>query len=131
MGVSARHHVLNIVGEPDKVPRSRRSPNRITDDSLVDDIGNEWHRVDNDLGRDEIARLLADAEVRVGVHAGRARLRWLADAERERVWREEIEPNLAARGDDATATSTPGQLPFHGTLWRRRGKQLLMFDDFD
>jgi hypothetical protein len=109
---------------------ARRSPNRITDDSLVDDAGYEWYRINKELRRDTIARLLDDPEVRVGVHAGRARLRWIADVERERVWSEEIEPNFHDRAD-AIATSTPGQLPFHGTLWRRRGKQLLIFDDFD
>jgi hypothetical protein len=112
------------------MPRSRRSPNRITDDSLVDDAGYEWYRVNKDLRRDAIARLLVDADVRVGVHAERARLRWIADEERERVWSEEIEPNFHDHAD-AIATSTPGQLPFRGTLWRRRGKQLLIFDDFD
>ena len=116
------HHV--------RMPRSRRSPNRITDDSLVDDAGYEWYRVNKDLRRDAIARLLGDPDVRVGVHAGRARLRWIADVERERVWSEEIEPNFHDHAD-AIATFTPRQLPFHGTLWRRRGKQLLIFDDFD
>ena len=113
------------------MPRSRRSPNRITDDSLVDDAGYQWYRVNKDLRRDAIARLLGDPDVRVGVHAGRARLRWIADVERERVWSEEIEPNFHDHAGDAIATSTPMQLPFHGTLWRRRGKQLLIFDDFD
>jgi hypothetical protein len=113
-----------------QVPRSRRSPNRITGDSLVDDAGYQWYRVDKDLRRDVIVRLLGDPDVRVGVHAGRARLRWIADGERARVWSEEIEPHFHDRAGDASA-STPAQLPFHGTLWRRRGKQLLIFDDFD
>jgi hypothetical protein len=112
------------------VPRSRRSPNRITDDSLVDDAGYEWYRVNKDLRREAITRLLSEPDVRVGVHAGRSRLRWISDGERQRVWSEEIEPNFHDRAA-ATGTSTPGQLPFHGTLWRRRGKQLLVFDDFD
>jgi hypothetical protein len=112
------------------MPRSRRSPNRITENSLVDDAGYQWYRVNKDLRRDAIARLLADPDVRVGVHAGRARLRWIADVERERVWSEEIEPNFHDHGD-AIATSTLRHRPFHGTLLRRRGKQLLMFDDFD
>ena len=89
------------------MPRSRRSPSRITDDSLVDDAGYEWHRVDKDLRRDAIARLLGDLDVRVGVHAGRARVRWIADVERERVWREEIEPNFHDRAG-TIAISTPG-----------------------
>ena len=114
-----------------RVPRSIRSPNRITDDSLVDDVGYQWHRANKDLGRGAIARLLADPDVRVGVHAGRAMLRWIADAERGRVWAEEIDPNFHDRVSDETATSTPGKMPFHATLWRRRGKQLLVFDDFD
>lgn len=113
------------------MPRSRRSPNRITDDSLVDDAGYQWYRVTKDLRRDAIARLLADADVRVGVHAGRAMLRWIPEADRQRVWRDVIEPNFHDRAGDTIAASTPGQLPFHGTLWRRRGKQLLVFDDFD
>jgi hypothetical protein len=113
------------------MPRSRRSPNRITDDSLVDDAGYEWHRVNKDLRRDTVVQLLEDPDVRVGVHAGRARLRWIADGERERVWSEEIEPNFHDHTGDATASSSSGQLAFHGTLWRRRGKQLLIFDDFD
>ncbi len=113
------------------MPRSRRSPNRITDNSLVDDAGYEWHRVTKDLRRDAIARLLADPDVRVGVHAARASLRWIADVEREQVWSEEIEPNFHDHAGDAAENSAPRQLPFHATLWRRRGKQLLMFDDFD
>jgi hypothetical protein len=112
------------------MPRSRRSPNRITDDSLVDDAGYQWHRVNKDLRRDAIARLLSDPEVRVGVHAGRTRVRWIADGERERVWSEEIEPSFHDHAGDAIS-STTGQLPFHCTLWRRRGKQMLIFDDFD
>jgi hypothetical protein len=110
------------------MPRSIRSPNRITDDSLVDDVGYQWHRSNKELGRGAIARLLADPDVRVGVHAGRANVRWIADAERERVWTEEIEPNFHDHGGER---ATSAQLPFHGTLWRRRGKQLLVFDDFD
>jgi hypothetical protein len=113
------------------MPRSLRSPNRITDDSLVDDAGYEWYRVGPDLRRDAIARLLDDPDVRVGVHAGRARLRWIPDGDRQRVWSEEIEPNFHDQVRDAVATSALGPLPFHGTLWRRRGKQLLIFDDFD
>ena len=34
-----------------RMPRSRRSPNRINDDSLVDDAGYEWYRIDKDLRR--------------------------------------------------------------------------------
>jgi hypothetical protein len=101
------------------------------DDSLVDDFGNQWYLVNKGLSRTAIARLLADPAVRVGVHAGRARLRWIPDGDRERVWREEIEPNFHDPAGAGTATSTPGGLPFHGTLWRRRGSQLLVFDDFD
>ena len=107
--------------------RSIRSPNRITDDTLVDDKGYQWHRANKNLRRDAIARLLVDPEVRVGVHAGRALVRWIPDAERERVWREEIEPHFHDCVDDSA--SPP--FPFHGTLWRRRGKELLLFDDFD
>ena len=118
-----------------RMPRSRRSPNRITDDSLVDDAGYEWYRVNKDLRRDVITGLLDDPDVRVGVHARRAGLRWIANVEREQVWSEEIEPNFHDHAGDtiatSTSTSTPRQLPFHGTLWRRRGKQLLIFDDFD
>ena len=113
------------------MPRSRRSPNRITDDRLVDDAGYEWHRVDKELRRDAITRLLADPDVRVGVHAERTRLRWVPQADRERVWTEEIEPSFHDHAGDATSTGAPERLPFHGTLWRRRGKQLLLFDDFD
>jgi hypothetical protein len=58
-------------------------------------------------------------------------LRWIPDSERERAWTEEIEPNFHDRASDGTPTPAPGQLPFHGTLWRRRGNQLLVFDDFD
>ncbi len=57
-------------------------------------------------------------------------MRWIDDTERERVWTEEVEPNFHDHAD-AIATATPGQLPFHATLWRRRGKELLLFDDFD
>jgi hypothetical protein len=117
--------IRTIIG---RVPRSRRSPNRIEDDVLVDDAGNQWHRSNRDLSRAAVARLLADPAVRVGVHAERRSLRWIPDGERERVWREEIEPNFHDR--DATSAN-PGRLPFHGTLWRRRGNQLLLFDDFD
>ncbi|MEY2427034.1 MAG: hypothetical protein QOI61_2606, partial [Actinomycetota bacterium] len=101
------------------------------DDSLVDDAGSQWYRVNKDLERGAIARLLADPDVRVGVHAGRAMLRWVPDAERTRVWTQEVEPNFHDRASDAISASSPGQLPFHGTLWRRRGRQLLVFDDFD
>jgi hypothetical protein len=40
------------------MPRSIRSPSRITDDVLPDDHGYQWHRVRNDLGRGAIAELL-------------------------------------------------------------------------
>jgi len=102
------------------VPRSIRARNRITDDALVDDVGYQWYRLAADLPRDAIGRLLADPDVRVGVHAQRASLRWIPETEKARVWRDEIEPNFHDRNG-----------PFHGTLWRRRGKQLLLFDDFD
>lgn len=113
------------------MPRSRRSHNRITDDLLTDDIGNQWHRVRNDLPRAAVLRLLADRTVRVGVHSERRMLRWISDADRERVWSEEIEPKFHDCPPEGTLTSTPGQLPFRGTLWRRRGNQMLVFDDFD
>jgi hypothetical protein len=113
------------------MPRSIRPPNRITDDLLTDDSGNQWHRVRSDMTRAAVLRLLADPTVRVGVHAERRTLRWISDADRERVWRQEIQPKFHDRPDDGARTPTPGQLPFHGTLWRRRGKQLLVFDDFD
>jgi hypothetical protein len=109
------------------MPRSIRPRNRIVDDTLVDDAGYQWHRAHKELRRDAIARLLADPDVRVGVHARRGLVRWIPAAERARVWAEEIEPNF----HDHAATPVEGQLPFHGTLWRRRGRELLMFDDFD
>ncbi len=112
------------------MPRSRRSPNRITDDLLTDDSGNQWHRVRGDVPRAAVVRLLADRTVRVGVHAERRLLRWISDADRDRVWSEEIEPKFHDRVD-GTVTPMPGPLPFHGTLWRRRGHQMLVFDDFD
>jgi hypothetical protein len=112
------------------MPRSRRSPNRITDDVLVDESGNQWRRVHNDLRRAAIARLLADPDVRVGVHAERSPLRWIPTTERQRVWSEEIEPNFHDRAGHGTGP-TDGRLPFHGTLWRRRADELLLFDDFD
>jgi hypothetical protein len=102
------------------VPRSIRPPNRIDDDSLTDDAGYQWLRVNKDLRRDAIARLLADPEVRVGVHALRANVRWIPGSDRQRVWDDEIEPNFHDRAG-----------AFYGTLWRRRGKELLLFDDFD
>jgi hypothetical protein len=114
-----------------RMARSRRSHNRITDNLLTDDSGNQWHRVRSDVPRAAVVRLLADRTVRVGVHCERRMLRWISDADRERVWREEIEPKFHDCPDDATVTPTSGQLAFHGTLWRRRGNQMLVFDDFD
>jgi hypothetical protein len=113
------------------MPRSRRSPNRISDDRLVDDVGNEWYRVNRDLERGDIVRLLADSSVRVGVHAQRSLVRWIPQGDTERVWREEIEPNFHDCPGSERLVAIPGQLPFHGTCWRRRGKYLLVFDDFD
>ncbi len=113
------------------MPRSRRSHNRISDDLLTDDVGNQWHRVRNGLLRAAVLRLLADRTVRVGVHSERRMLRWISDADRERVWSEEIEPKFNDCAPEGILTPTPGQLPFRGTLWRRRGNQMLVFDDFD
>lgn len=108
-----------------------RPHNRIEDDLLTDDAGNQWRRVRSDLPRAAVSRLLADRTVRVGVHAERRMLRWIPDAERERVWSEEIEPQFHDRSKDGPATLAPGHLPFHGTLWRRGGREMLVFDDFD
>lgn len=108
-----------------------RIHNRITDDLLSDDAGNQWHRVRSDLPRDAVLRLLADRTIRVGVHSERRSLRWISDADRAQVWSQEIEPKFHDRSDDGTATPAPGQLSFHGTLWRRRGNKMLVFDDFD
>jgi hypothetical protein len=113
------------------MPRSRRSHNRIDGDRLYDDAGNEWHRIRTDLSRAAIARLLADPEVPVGVHAGRAMLRWIPIDDRERVWTSEIEPHFHDRADDGPRTDALTQPPFHGTEWRRRGQHMLLFDDFD
>lgn len=114
-----------------RMPRSIRPHNRIDDDLLTDDSGNQWRRVRTDLLRAAVIRLLADRTVRVGVHAERRMLRWISDAERERVWIEEIEPRFHDRSNDRTATLARGHLPLRGTLWRRRGKDMLVFDDFD
>jgi len=108
------------------MPRSRRSPNRITDGQLVDDAGNEWHLVDKELSRHDIARLLADPDVRVGVRAQRALVQWVPPEAREHIWNEVVEPNFHDR-----AAKPDGPRPFHGTRWRRRGKDVLLFDDFD
>jgi hypothetical protein len=113
------------------MPRSRRSHNRIAGDALVDDSGNEWHLVRSELGRDRIAQLLADPDVRVGVHARRALLRWIPKGDCERVWSEEIDPFFHDGTDQGVEPDAPQPLPFHGTLWRRRGRQMLVFDDRD
>jgi hypothetical protein len=47
-------------------------------------------------------------------------VRWIPGSDRQRVWDDEIEPNFHDRAG-----------AFYGTLWRRRGKELLLFDDFD
>ena len=112
------------------MPRSIRSPNRISDDVLTDDSGNQWHLVRRGLTQSAVVRLLADPTVRIGVHSERRSLRWISDADRERAWAEEIRPRFAS-GPAREAGATPGQLPFHGTLWRRRASQMLVFDDFD
>ena len=113
------------------MPRSIRPHNRITDDLLTDDSGNQWRRVRSDLRRAVVVRLLTDRTVRVGVHSERRAVRWISDADREQVWSAEIEPRFYDGPNDRTATDPPGQLPFHGTLWRRRGNEMLVFDDFD
>lgn len=50
---------------------------------------------------------------------------------RPRASSEEIEPKFHDCPVDGTVTPTPGQLPVHGTLWPRRGNQMLVFDDLD
>jgi len=113
------------------MPRSIRSHNRISEDLLTDDSGNLWHRVRGELSRDAVVRLLADRAVRIGVHAERRSLRWISDEDRERVWSQEIEPRFYDGSHEGIPRPAPGQLPFHGTLWRRRGNKMLVFDDFD
>jgi len=92
-------------------------------------MGNLWHLVHRDLTREETLRLLADPSVRVGVHAQRALVRWVRDDDKQRVWREEVEPHFHDRVRGEALTT--GQLPFHATRWRRRGSEVLVFDDFD
>lgn len=98
---------------------------------LTDDTGSQWHRVRNDLSRAAVLGLLADPTVRVGVHAERRSLRWIPETDRERVWGEEIEPNFDEHAPVGGSAPDGGQLPLRGTLWRRRGSQMLVFDDFD
>jgi hypothetical protein len=118
-------------GQYGGVSKNSTSRNRILDDRLWDDTGREWRRVEHDLGRPDVARLLTRPDVRVGIHACRRWLRWVAGGERNAVWVKEIEPNFHDRPDYRPPPGAPGQLPFHATLWRDGDDELLLFDDFD
>ena len=111
--------------------RSTGSRNRFLGDRFFDDHGAEWVLEDRDLSRTRIADLLGTAGVRVAVHTSRSSLRWIDPAARLTIWKAEIEPNFHDRKDYRPPPNAPGQLPFHGTLWKRDGQVLLIFDDFD
>jgi hypothetical protein len=66
--------------------------NRVTNDRLFDEAGQEWKLVRNDLSREEIVHLLAEQAVKVGVHQNYGDpLRWVTAELRWQVWRSEIE----------------------------------------
>lgn len=111
---------------------SRGPKNRVTNDRLFDEAGQEWQLVRNDLFREEVVDLLADPGVKVGVHRNYGDpLRWIPAELRWQVWRSEIEPEFFDSPSWRPPHGAPGQLPYCGLLYRSAGRQLLLFDCMD
>lgn len=98
---------------------------------LWDEKGREWLPFRDEVHRAEILQVLARDDVKVGIYTSRGVLRWVRPEDKWRVWREEIDRNFHDRPDYMPPRGAPGQLPYHGTLYRSGDDLLLVFDDFD
>src|SRR2546423_12370217 len=108
---------------------SKGPRNRITNDRLIADSGEEWELVRSELSRAEVVELLADSAVKVGVHQNYGDpLRWVPPELTQHFWRSEIEPDFFDNPGWQPPRSAPGQLPYQALLYRTRSRQLLLFD---
>jgi hypothetical protein len=79
--------------------KKSRNVNRRMEDRIWDDVGREWNRTDYGLTSAAVESLLSRPDVRMCVQDDwSAPLRWVASADRRRVW-DELAKHFAEGGD--------------------------------
>jgi hypothetical protein len=101
------------------------------DGRLWDTHGLEYHQVEEELTREMVITLVTDKAVVMAISRGSGSLMWPAEADRQQVWREDIEPNFHDQPGWKPPRSAPGQLPFHAELWVAGARRLLLLTDRD
>ena len=116
------------------MPKKRPNRNRMMIEPrgtrrLWDEAGREWQPQYVDIPKDQVLEMVRDPSVKMGIYRFASELVWVPAVQKERVWREEIQPNFDVEAK--VAWKARGQLPYVATLWRSGDDALLMFDDFD
>jgi hypothetical protein len=105
--------------------RKGPSLNRITEQSLYDDVGDQWALQTWDVPPDEVDSLIERDEVRVVVqdHWNRP-LRWVSRTEAIAHWREHMRPHLQPDGE-----MRDGNTRFNVSLYRLGERRLLLLTE--
>lgn len=91
----------------------------------------EYDQVEEELTKDRATAIVVDETVAMAISRWSEPLRWPTLAERQRVWRDEIEPNFHDQPRPKRPGSERGQLPFHPELWTAHGSLVLLITDRD
>lgn len=105
-----------------------RNANRVLDNRLWDEHGNEWIRDYRWLARDEVAGLLQQS-ARAVVHRYHAPIQWLQPGEAKSYW-QRLDPHAQYPGDDRELVADDNGLTYAAVEWRRGEERLLGFEEF-
>ncbi len=108
--------------------RNRSPRNRVLDDQLWDDEGQQWHRVRGEWADvHDVERHLANAR-RVVMHGFDRPMQWLTPTDAVHRW-QQIRPYCQDSGRYGAQRDAEG-LTYAAVVWRRDDKQLLGFEVF-
>lgn len=113
-----------------KKSRAKVHVNRMADDRLWDDLGDEWQLVERGLSQKRTEQLFNTPGIRIGIHDDYGQpLQWLGAPAKAAFWRERVLPAFRSGPASAYPPKEYKRLRlFDASVWRRDERMMVVFD---